>query len=243
MTLQFTSVDAFNQYSIGVANQLKNMKVSTLRTAMAQAEGFSSLPAYYDALKSKESIAILNKYSAGDFVFLTNGGCENSEHLSEADFLDDLGLEAGEWEGEFYPLTEKERQYIGEDAFSPMEDEYGMMGYSVYCNDQKYLYLNFEIPYLLIAQENYDDKAGAYAKHIKLRDLILAACEKLNGLIDWHDDYEYEFTNDDGSLDEGKYQSGMLVPFETAYEKASDFNEWQNYLNELFASIATKLDK
>jgi Fe-S cluster biogenesis protein NfuA len=52
----FTSQEAFNQYTFNLSNQLKSIKLNALRSAMAQAAGFTHLDAYLKHLDQTDTV-------------------------------------------------------------------------------------------------------------------------------------------------------------------------------------------
>lgn len=230
--LQFNSVDTYFDYSIRLSNQFSNMKLNTIRKAMAAADGFSSIQAYCNAIDSngKESSCFMTLSDIVEMVFLTSGCCENA-HGTPA-LMERYGLEyQAESEFGFYPLTESESKYIAEDYFEPAPFLGGMMAYSVLYNGQKYQYLDFRISF------EKNTKASSYKLHCEQKNILKKANDYLQcALIAWEDNPTEEYENGDG-----EYASGLLVPFSQIPNFADSFSDWKHFLNKIF--IAANLDQ
>jgi len=70
-------------------------------------------------------------------IILTNACCENAHGTPE--LLAEYGLPGGNYDGDFYPLTAAESQFIGEDLVEVYEGFEAMTGYSVLYEGRKFL--------------------------------------------------------------------------------------------------------
>jgi hypothetical protein len=76
-------------------------------------------------------------------VYMTNGCCEPIDESKPV--LDALGLPVGQWNGDWYPLTKEEEQFIGEDEAGPTPTGWwARMSYSVIYRGRKWVSLDIE---------------------------------------------------------------------------------------------------
>ena len=82
-----------------------------------------------------------------EHFYLTNGCCENAGFVG-ASAMERLGLEFGEFEGFFYPLTEAEARFIGTDQVAIGDSgSKAWLGFSPLYRDCKWLAPVIEIRY------------------------------------------------------------------------------------------------
>ena len=75
-------------------------------------------------------------------VYLTNGCCESAHGTAE--LFDVLGLSSGEFQGEFYPLTRAEEQFIAEYGWQIGKHGLLSFGYSALYQGRKWYYPSIE---------------------------------------------------------------------------------------------------
>lgn len=162
-----------------------------------------------------------------DMIFLTNQGCEDTGQVDEL-WMTDLGLECGKFDGDAYPLTEQESQFIGEDV-AEIGGHLAMTGYSVLIGKRKYLAPTIEIDY------NNDDDCPfsftyeqAKAANEKLRNTMERLADTTEGYFCWESEPAIEFREGDG-----KFVTEIYIPFEYARQHASDFEQWKKHLTEI----------
>lgn len=154
-------------------------------------------------------------------AYMTNACCEVAS-VTQAD-LDDLGLTYGSYEGEFYPLTDAEAQYIAEDVVDGADGKYGAMtGYSVLYRGKKYLMPSIEIMngpddnFPFASREEVRRDARSYAERIKPKVL------NMGGHVLIEESYDDRFIVQ------------ILVPFESVMA-LGDKSIWHQRLSNLIA--------
>ena len=159
-----------------------------------------------------------------DIIFLTNQGCEDTGQIDEKR-LADMGLAIGEFEGAPYPLTEAESQFIAEDVVE-IGGHLALTGYSVLIGNRKYLAPAIEIDY----EENlpfcYDYEEARQANE-RLRGVMERLAEATDGYFCWSSEPGIEFKEGDG-----KFVTGIFIPFEYASKHAEGFEQWKDHLAE-----------
>jgi hypothetical protein len=151
-------------------------------------------------------------------AYMTNGCCEPASVTQ--DDLDSLGLPHGSWEGDFYPLTDREAAYIAEDEVKSDDGLHeALIGYSVLYRGAKHVMPTIEIAHATDRDDGFvfpprDDvlaDATAYA------DRIRGKVEELGGAVLIDEEY------DDRILVQ------ILVPF-TSVQEVGDFEAWKELL-------------
>jgi hypothetical protein len=152
-------------------------------------------------------------------VYLTSATCENAHGTPE--LLAEYGLPGGTYDGDFYPLTEAESQFIGEDLVEVYDGFEAMTGYSVLYEGRKFLAPTVEFYY----------GEGVSTTEQEARD----ACDtSVRCLAEHVGDFGgrvlvYEDMDDRINL-------MVMIPFEYARENAKNFEGWKRHLEgEVFA--------
>jgi hypothetical protein len=165
------------------------------------------------------------RISGDEMVFLTNGACEETGQISE-ERLKALGLQFGEFDGSFYPLTDHEAQFIAEDLIEM--GEFGVLtGYSVLFRGGKYLAPTIELDFF----EDDDltiTKEEASRKNQALKPVLEAIAAQTGGHYCWESEPAVEFSSGDG-----KFVAELLIPFDYAEQNAHDFESWKQHLIEM----------
>jgi len=157
-------------------------------------------------------------------LYLTNGCCEPT-HDYVPDLFGERGLPAGEFDGEFYPLTDAEAVYIGEDVAKTADGYLAFLGYSSLYKGEKFLMPSIEV---LFGEEDEPGREEAHAFVRALSDDLRPRIEAIGGHVFIVEDY----------ADRQVIQ--VLVPFSYAMENASAFYEWKAHLeNVLLKSDVT----
>lgn len=149
-------------------------------------------------------------------VFLTSGACENAWGSPELFAL--LGLPEGEFDGEFYPLTQEESVYIGEDLVEGTT-AWAYTGYSVLYQGKKWLAPSMEFNWLNAASTEgeegiYPDEEAAQKAAVSIQETLDPLFAQIGGMI----------LRDDESRD--RISLLFLVPFDYAMRFA-DFEAWK----------------
>jgi hypothetical protein len=176
---------------------------------------------------------IARDYSPGEYpfgdgseypVYLTSGTCEVTEQYD--DLLDELDLDYGSFEGEFYPLTDDEAVFIGEDL-ADVADGYGaLMGYSAVFKGEKFLMPSVEVGF---GPDFGTDRDGALEAAKGLKDKIGSKIEAVGGHVFLDENHDWD-----------RHVVQILIPFSYAKTVASDFDGWKTHLEqELLASTLT----
>ena len=147
-------------------------------------------------------------------VYLTNGSCENAHGTPE--LLAEYGLPGGSYEGEFYPLTDDEAKFIGDDLVEVYNGFEAMTGYAVLYEGRKFLAPTVEF--------YYGD--GVSTTEQEARD----ACDTSVRCLAEH-------VGDFGgrvlvSEDDDRINMMIMIPFEYARANAKDFEGWKQHLEE-----------
>lgn len=227
--LQFTSVEQFKKYSGKVAIQLGNIKLNSLRDAMAAAEGYSSIASYCTAIEHQQDDLV--RFIDDEPIFLTNGLLEDTGHIS-ANVLFDMQLEyqrnADYGNGGFYPLTKVEEQLLSDDCLQIPVVGNISMGYSALYNKTKYVAICFEVDFF---DTNSQLEAKEYYESLK-PVLVSVARNFAQALIRHPNDVAVEYH--DGT---GHFDCEIYIPFSTALDIASDYIEWTNHLVHVFCAV------
>jgi len=161
----------------------------------------------------------VERYPFGDGsdepVYLTNGCCEDTGHVDAA-LLASLGLEAGEWEGDFYPLTDAEAKYIYEDLADVADGFGAMTGYSALYQGKKFLMPSIE---LYFGEDGIVSEADALAFGKAYAEDVKARVEGIGGHVFLDEEH-----------DQDRHLIQVLVPVEYAMRNAKDFDGWKDHL-------------
>lgn len=152
-------------------------------------------------------------------IILTNACCENAHGTPE--LLAEYGLPGGNYDGDFYPLTEAESQFIGEDLVEVYEGFEAMTGYSVLYEGRKFLAPTVEFYY----------GAGVSTSEQEARD----ACDtSLRCLSEHVGDFGGRVLVHEDMPD--RINLMIMIPFEYARANAKNFEGWKQHLeDEVFA--------
>lgn len=161
-----------------------------------------------------------------DPVFLTNGCCENAGVIG-ARTMERLGLEFGEFEGFFYPLTDREARYVGTDrvAIGDSGSE-AWLSFSMLYGKRKWLSPVVEIRYRQdVAGDALPDRATAQGATRRIYAQIIERTARVGG-------HALMAESDD------RFWIEMMLPFELAMG-CYDFDGWKRFLeHEFFAGIS-----
>lgn len=170
-------------------------------------------PETYTLNLSEQQSALL--VGVGDLTFLTSAICEATDHVDGED-LAALGLGVGDIEGEFYPLTASEQNFVGDSALM-LFGHPALSGYSVLFGNTKYLAPAIEIDYgpgrLSLNQARQENRRIAHE--------LAAMAEQFGGYFFASDGPDVEFS--DGV---GKFVLHLFIPVSAAQALASDFQGW-----------------
>jgi len=151
-------------------------------------------------------------------VYLTNGCCESTDHVDAALF-ERLGLEAGSDHGAFYPLTDRELKYIGED-YADVASGFGAhLGYSALYQGGKYLMPSIEL-YFGEGGNVTSEAALAYGKVFV--DDVKGRISGIGGHVFLEEEH-----------DEDRHLIQVLVPVEYVMSKTEDFDAWKAHLEDV----------
>lgn len=131
-------------------------------------------------------------------LYLTNGCCEHAH--GDADMFRALGLNHGQFDGEFYPLTATEAPFIAEDTIDALDDhKFALTGYSALYRNRKYIMPSIEL---------------AFGRDLPSKDTILAeACDYARRIRPKIESMDGEILIDDNA-DPDRIIIQILVPFE-----------------------------
>jgi hypothetical protein len=148
-------------------------------------------------------------------VCLTNATCENAHGTPE--LLAEYGLPGGSFEGEFYPLTDAESKFIGDDLVEVFDGFEAMTGYSVLYEGRKFLAPTVEFYYgdgvsttEQEARDACDTSVRCLAEHVG----------DFGGRVLVHEDMD------------DRINMMVMIPFEYARDNAKDFEGWKQHLEE-----------
>lgn len=152
-------------------------------------------------------------------VYLTNGSCENAHGTPE--LLAEYDLPGGSFEGEFYPLTDAESQFIGDDLVEVHDGFEAMLGYSVLYEGRKFLAPTVEFCY----------GEGVSTSEKEARD----ACDTSVRCLSMHvGDFGGRVLVHEDMPD--RINMIVMIPFEYARANAKGFEDWKDHLEtEVFA--------
>jgi hypothetical protein len=156
---------------------------------------------------------------AGGLLYTTNGCCEVA-HAGPRLFSK-LGLEWGvDHDGFFYPLTEKESPFVGEDGFALPNGYWPHMAYSCLYEGKKFACPTIEVGFGQDGEGDRDvelRKLNAYAAEIRPR---IAA---IGGHVIVEED----------EPDETSHTLQVLIPFDYIVQNAVEFDDWRIKLARL----------
>lgn len=148
-------------------------------------------------------------------VYLTNACCENAHGTPE--LLAEHGLPGGIYDGDFYPLTDAEFQFIGEDVVPVYDGFEAMTGYSVLYEGRKFLAPTVEFYYgkgvsttEQEARDACDTSVHCLAEHVG----------DFGGRVLVHEDMD------------DRINMVVMIPFEYARANAKTFQDWKQHLEE-----------
>lgn len=172
-----------------------------------------------------------DRYPYGDGseypLYLTNGCCEPTHSYIE-DIFAERGIPAGSFDDAFYPLTDKEAQYIG-DHLVDVADGFGaLVGYAVLYRDKKYLMPSIEL--------FYGD--GSNASSDQMLDFGKKLMGEYSGVIDSINGHLFLDEEDAGD----RHTLKVLIPVEYAIANAEGFDEWMAHLEGTLLKSDLKID-
>lgn len=151
-----------------------------------------------------------------EHFYLTNGCCENAGHVG-ARWMQRIGLEFGEYDGYFYPLTAEEARFIGEDQVAVGDS--GMdawLGYSILYENRKWLAPVVEI----------DGRNDAAQSARLIHEQVAKRAAEAGG-------HAFIIASKE------RFWVEIMLPFELAMAH-EDFGGWKAFLEqEFFAAITT----
>lgn len=136
----YNSVSEFNSHSARIASQLKNMKLSTLRDAMARAEGFNHISAYYKALgenmaRNAESLVSIGaRYFNNPYPYGSETHTEWSNAMIEAIKDESLSVDS---------FTEATQPFLSDEDHAIAEQEGWVLYWTSTVNDDEFWQLQF----------------------------------------------------------------------------------------------------
>lgn len=162
-----------------------------------------------------------------DHFYLTNGCCENAGFVG-ASQMQRLGLDFGEYDGFFYPLTDAEARYVATDQVAIGDCGVGAwLGFSMLYRHRKWLAPVIEIGEKRACSANEDAPARACALQAKH---IYAQVKERVGEVGGHA-FMVEAA--------GRFWIEVMLPFALAMTHG-DFASWKRFLEqEFFAGIHT----
>jgi hypothetical protein len=156
---------------------------------------------------------------AGGHLYTTNG-CGESAHGGPRLFQK-LGLEwSVDDNGFFYPLTEKESAFIGEDGIALPNGYWPHMAYSCLYEGKKFACPTIEIGY---GQEGEGDRDTVLAKLKSYAEEIRPRVQAIGGHVIVEED----------EPDETSHTLQVLIPFDWIVQNAADFDDWKIKLARL----------
>jgi hypothetical protein len=155
---------------------------------------------------------------AGELVYATNGCCEVSN--AGPRLFSKLGLEwSVDEHGFFYPLTEKESRFIGEDGIELPNGLWPHMAYSCIYEGRKFACPSIEIGY---GRDNEDDRVSVLRQLKAYADEIRPRIEAIGGHVILEEDEP-----------DTSHTLLILIPFDYIAQNASDFDDWKIKLARL----------
>ncbi|WP_262267265.1 MULTISPECIES: hypothetical protein [Microvirga] len=156
---------------------------------------------------------------AGGLLYTTNGCCESAHGGPR--LLQKLGLQ---WslddDGFFYPLTQKESAFVGEDGIALPNGYWPHMAYSCLYEGRKFACPTIEVGY---GQEGEGDRITVLAKLKSYAEEIQPRLQAIGGHVIVEED----------EPDETSHTLQVLIPFDWIVQNAADFDEWKIKLARL----------
>lgn len=221
----YTTKEQFLTDTVKLSKQLNNIKVSSLRLAIAQKEGFKNVKSFMNHLNNIDLESRLLGES-DTFLYMTNR-CGESCFESVADFkriFDIFELDSSTWsEGEngFYPLVDREMNYINDgevSATTPFGSIPLYYFYTVLINKKKYFTLEYSSYFGGLSGYTEEDALDNYRF---MRKPFLEVAKKYDGYLNW-DEQEKEFYDDN----EGAINMLLCLPMEKIMNMFSDHKDW-----------------
>lgn len=158
-------------------------------------------------------------------TYLTNGCCEAVDESMQRLIALEVPIQV---EPDFYPLSESESIFIGEDIVT-LEDNFLSCNtaYSVLFQNKKYLNLVH-----VEAFGKGDDESSrevAYENHMTALQKAEKVAAVTGGHVAWQREPDFEYADGQSSLD-GEYTTNILVPFDYAAQFES-FEGWKEHLS------------
>jgi hypothetical protein len=155
----------------------------------------------------------------GGLLYITNGCAEQA--WGGPRLFKKLGLKWSiDGTGFFYPLTEKESAFVGEDGFEVPNGYWPHMAYSCLYEGKKFACPTIEVGY---GREGEGDRETALRKLKAYADEIRTRIAAVGGHVILEED----------EPDETSHTLQVLVPFDWILQNATDFEEWKIQLARL----------
>jgi hypothetical protein len=182
-------------------------------------------------------------------VYLTSGCCENCEHFTEEDFKA-LGLPYGASDPNncvrtvtqerpisftevFYPLTEEEQTFIGEDWAGELHGGF-CMGYAALFRGQKFLFPSLEVCYWSanppFSRESYGEYLCESPEQAERETQRIA--KGLRKKVKPHGGKVFVSLHDGCGPDGDRHTVSVLLPFNVA-QQCGSFEQWKHFLAAL----------
>lgn len=167
-------------------------------------------------------------------IYLTNGCCEPTGHVTAAD-LDALGLgyqAEHEVIGGFYPLTAEEEKYIAETTIQVAPGIEALAGYSTIYQGEKWLMPVAEVGFHNLEADpdndlDLEDMPTVKARIDELIEPLRARVETVGGYVIYDGEPCGPVPGGD------RFEILILLPVELALKiKADSFQGWSDYLEE-----------
>lgn len=162
-----------------------------------------------------------------DHFYLTNACCENAGFVG-ANHMRRLGLDFGDYEGFFYPLTDAESRYIATEQVAIGDSgAEAWLGFSMLYQDRKWLAPVIEIGERQVCSANEDAPSHARkAEAEQIHAQVTERADEVGGHV-----FMAEAA--------GRFWIEVMLPFELAM-RHGDFAGWKHFLeHEFFAGIGT----
>ena len=160
-------------------------------------------------------------------VYLTSGCCENAHGSTELFAL--MGLKAGKFDGQFYPLPNNESRFIAEDMVEGTK-AWVYTGYSVLYQGKKWLCPTSEIYYVKPGnkREDYEHETPqkAHKAGLVIKDWLEPRITAIGGHVIFVEELE--------SFTDYRYDLQILIPFDYA-QTFGTFFKWKKELTRLLS--------
>jgi hypothetical protein len=165
-------------------------------------------------------------------VYLTNQCCESTlDHADGKEVFATLGLEYGLFADQFYPLTDRELKFVGEDCVHTKAG-IAMTGYSVLYQGRKYLSPCIEFPYVTEGTDPYDAE-HLYPSEDAARDEVNNLCVYLDRTIRGGGGFAWA-SYEDGPDGDKRHTVAVLLPVHRSAHY-SDLDAWKKYIKSILA--------